>query len=392
MLEPQFAGYEIVKYRPEFRNQILELQTHMWSPNLETNAAYLSWKYYDNPFIDSSIIYLALHEGQVVGMRAMFGTCWQGGRPNKVMCCLSDADAVIHPEHRRRGLLERMTAMTLADLSHSDYEYVFTLSANQFSSAHNLKLGWRSVGFLQPAHRQAQRGEDSHVRRLVRSVPVLPSAYRRLRGYIDGGISRSSVHLSPFAALDNTSIRTRQDTLTHILLQKEPKPDAMAELVERIGDDGRIRHVRDQRFFAWRFQNPLSEYRCFFWEGDRLEGYLILQIPIGADEGEWITIVDWEATSMQVRADLLRAAIQWGNFGTLTVWTATLQDEAKKLLQENGFHLLEEAESPTQAPYQPSLLVRSILSHKLQSDWMLGDRRLLDMSNWDLRAIYSDNF
>ena len=50
MLEPQSAGYEIIKYRPEYRSQVLELQTHMWSPDMNINAAYLDWKYYDNPY------------------------------------------------------------------------------------------------------------------------------------------------------------------------------------------------------------------------------------------------------------------------------------------------------------------------------------------------------
>ena len=117
-----------------------------------------------------------------------------------------------------------------------------------------------------------------------------------------------------------------------------------------------------------------------------------MQTPACPDDGDWVTIVDWEATSTQIRDDLIRMAIQQGNFNVLTTWSATLQSAAMEVLQDNGFRLLEEAESPTQATYRHTLLLRPILAEKLDLDWEFADRRLLDMSNWDLRAIYSDNF
>jgi hypothetical protein len=46
----------------------------------------------------------------------------------------------------------------------------------------------------------------------------------------------------------------------------------MADLVRRLGHDGRLRHVRDERYLAWRYRNPLYEYRFLVRESDRLEG------------------------------------------------------------------------------------------------------------------------
>jgi hypothetical protein len=166
----------------------------------------------------------------------------------------------------------------------------------------------------------------------------------------------------------------------------------MAGLVDRIGNDGRMRHVRDQQFFAWRFQNPLSLYRFMFWEDAELEGYLILQIQAVAGDSIWATIVDWEASHVEARADLLRAAMQWGNFDAVTVWSTSLPDEVKTLLGECGFRFLEEVDSLAQGLYCPSILVRPTRSEMLQLDWVYANRRLLDMSNWDVRAIYSDDY
>ncbi len=68
--------YELLKYRPELKEQILKLQTHLWSlwsPDLALNRAYFEWKYDQNPYIDQPLIYVALCNGEVVGMRGLMG-------------------------------------------------------------------------------------------------------------------------------------------------------------------------------------------------------------------------------------------------------------------------------------------------------------------------------
>jgi hypothetical protein len=158
----------------------------------------------------------------------------------------------------------------------------------------------------------------------------------------------------------------------------------MAELVERIGYDGRIRHVRDKEYFSWRFKNPLYRYRFLFWEKERLEGYLILQTKFNNDTLR-VNIVDWEAANLQARSDLLEAALHMENVDDLRIWTATLPDMVKMLLEKKGFRLLSKSRSIAQSP--PTVLVRPIQGDMLKTDWVIADRRLLDMANWDLRMI-----
>jgi hypothetical protein len=179
-----------------------------------------------------------------------------------------------------------------------------------------------------------------------------------------------------------------------VQVEQAPRLEAMAELVERIGNDGRLRHVRDQEYFAWRFQNPRSRYRFFFWEDTTLEGYLVLRTHIL--HGQVVNIVDWEATNLKVRADLLQAVLQWGRFNNLTLWTATLSTEVKTLLQNAGFSTPGKAESLGRAhrgrANRSIVLLRAVRRDMLKEvDWVLADRRLLDLHNWDLRMIYADN-
>jgi hypothetical protein len=353
-------NYEIVKYHPEFRSQVVELQKHLWGPDVALNAAYLEWKHEHNPYVETPLIYLALCGGQVVGMRGMYGAKWQIGYPCQTFLGLCASDSVIAPDHRTRGLYRKLTMAALNDLTNSGNTYVFSLSANKITYLGCLAMGWCGIGTLQVMQRRSADGLSS---------------------------LSSTEEPHPFYSLDRKGAGSGGEASPHVSVELTARPKAMAELIERIGGDGRMRHVRDQQYFAWRFQNPRAVYRFLFWRDARLEGYLVLRRWVYT-ERVGVSIVDWEATNAQARADLLQAAIHWGNFGSLTIWSATLPDEAKTLLQIADFKELEGTGNTTR--YVPTVLVRPIRDEMLKGDWVLADRRLLDLANWDLRMIYSD--
>jgi len=354
--------YKIVKYHPEFRSQVVELQRHLWGPDVALKSAYLEWKYERNPYVETPHIYLALCGGLVVGMRGMFGAKWQIGYPYQTFPGLCGADLVIAPDHRNRGLFRKILSAALDDLGNSSYTYTFNLSASEVTFLGCLAMGWRSIGSLQTMQRRSG----------------------------DGLFSVSSAEKPhPFFWLDRNG-GSWNEASPYLSVEPNPRAEAMAELVERIGGDGRMRHVRDQEYFAWRFQNPHSVYRFLFWKDARLEGYLVLRTSVYTDRLDrvGVRIVDWEATNAQVRADLLQAAINWGNFDNLTIWSATLPDKVKTLLQMTGFKQLGGEGNLTRS--LPTVLIRPIRDEMLRGDWVLADRRLLDSANWDLRMIYSD--
>jgi Acetyltransferase (GNAT) domain len=376
--------YVIVKYGPEFKQQIVKLQTHLWSPDVALNTAYLEWKYERNPYMKTPFIHLALSAGQVVGMRGMYGAKWQIGCPAQTFLAPCAGDLVIAPAHRNRGLVAKIMEAAADDLADSGYPYVFNLSAGLATQLGSLTTGWRSVGPLETAQFRSlrTRGREyaSH-RRFGRRI-----VHRLLVAFL--------ARKPPFYFLDSNSARGRREASSHVCVEQAPRPEAMAELVERIGSDGRLRQVRDQEYFAWRFRSPLSCYRFFFWGDTKLEGYLVLQTY---PRGKGVNIVDWEATNIRVRADLLQAAMQWGKFNELTSWTATLPTEVKTLLRNADFSILGKTESLGRAYSEgaprPTVLLRAVRPDmSKEADWVMGHRRLLDLDNWDLRMIYSDNF
>ena len=384
--------YKIIAFRPELRENLLEVQQYLWGPDRHRNAAYFDWKYNRNPYLSSSFVRLALFEGQVVGAFAMIGAELEAGQPPHRFSCLEHADAVVHPDHRRRGLFERMTRALLEDAAGQDFEYIIDTSAHRASAATILKVGWRSPGPVETASWHADWEKKSTVRALAKKLPFLRAAYRQLRQRLPAVPAPPASQGLPFDALDKGRSQIDGAAGGHISMGTSPRPEAMADLVARIGSDGRIRHTRDRRFFAWRFGNPLSVYRFLFWDDGRLEGYLVLQAPVDAADDYWIHIVDWEATGTQVRAGLLEAAMEHTPSQMLVIWSATLSDEVKTLLKSHAFHFSSDTTATDGEVWQPHVLVRPVRSDIPPTDWRLGDRDLLNLADWDLRAIYSDNF
>src|SRR5262245_28987553 len=95
---------EILRYTPDFKNAVIELQTHHWSPHRDVNRAYLEWKYERNPFLPGGLVHLALSDGRVVGMRGMIGARWSAGVQGEPFLAPLAGDLVILPDYRDRGL------------------------------------------------------------------------------------------------------------------------------------------------------------------------------------------------------------------------------------------------------------------------------------------------
>jgi hypothetical protein len=391
--------YEIVKYTADFKGQVVELQKHLWSADSELNSAYLEWKYERNPYLSEPRIYLVMCDDRVVGMRGVYGAKWETGSPSQRFLCPCSGDLVIAPDHRRRGLVYELMAAIVDDPANSAHEYVFSLSASPATYVASVKTGWRSVGPPQTHERVRKISTvpnsslDSPLRRtsLGRLYSRTRRIFRRLRTGDPAGKE------NPFHRLDRAASLTEAEGDPFVTVAREPDCDAMAQLVERIGNGERIGHVRDREYFAWRFKNPLSRYRFLYWKDPMLKGYLVLQAWANPRRRGAVNIVDWEAATPRARKELLDAALRWGKFETVRIWCATLPDEAKTLLAGAGFEPWETREGHGRGLYASAhrggVLVRPVRDEMLKgSDWTLGNRKVLDMSHWDLRMIYSDDF
>jgi GNAT superfamily N-acetyltransferase len=380
------VDYEIVRYHPDLKHpdlktEIIKLQTHLWGPDLTLNTLYFEWKYQKNPYLKEPLIHLAMHNGKAIGMRGFFGVQWQCGLPVRRFDGLYADDMVIAPEHRGRGLMSKIMTSAFECLIASGYQYVFNLSAGDVTLHSSLNMGWRSAGWLQPMQWRSRRKAawNGLLRRAMR-LPFASHALTRL------GLAPSHRLLKE---VDLRRVNRILRRFPNISYHEIPRCPDMADLVERIGDTGRIAHVRNREYFQWRFQNPQSRYRFLFWQEERLEGYLVLQEYASEYDGrDVLNIVDWEASHLAIKARLMQAAIS-ALAGTIPVmiWSATLPRPEIEILQNSGFCSLRPPRDPLRSP--PAILVRPINRARLNDEWKLDNRPLLDPASWDMRMLYS---
>jgi len=379
-------GYAIVRYTPEHKNDVVDLQKFLWSPRSDLNRSYLEWKYERNPYLEGPLIYLALCGGRVVGMRGMLGAKWEAGTPPETFPGICTEDSAIHPDHRGRRISSKIMKTFFEELAARGHRYLYSLTASPVTFMGSLAMGWKNVGpFGLEAFRSKRAERFRLLRKRMGETRVLWKFADRLPG------RRWATRRTPLHELRDCPAICRQTDRFRVVLDKSPRPEEMADLVARMEYDGRIRHVRDREYLSWRFLNPQHRYLFLYWEEKGLEGYLVLQEYVSEFRPPaQVNIVDWEGTSREVRAGLLHEALGLCPFPDLNIWTAPLSEESKSLVEDAGFRPVHDPAAGTK-DIPPSLLVRSLEAGVPATEWALDGRRMLDMANWDVRMIYSMN-
>ena len=303
-------------------------------------------------------------------MHGVYGSMWEAtpsAPTGKVLCA---GDLVLQPKHRGRGLFTMIMEYALADLAHENVAYLFNLSAGVSTRFGSLSTGWGSTAPIPSMRREKRPPKPGRAGGLLRRL----------------GLSRPIAFTGPFGRIDHWSRRGGRVS-RDILVSEISRPDAMADLVRRTRHDGRIRHVRDESYFAWRFGNPRASYRFFFFGRNALEGYLVLQTRLYAETPHPVRIVDCEATSQAARSALLAAAVEGIENRALEIWTGTHSSGDREALGALGF---EKQEVSSVTEHYSSILVRPVLASAQQRPWLFGGRDVLDLASWDVRLLDSD--
>ncbi len=382
---PGFGGtlpgrVRVTRYTPEHRQAVATFQTGLWSPDVALNRRYLDWKHEENPYAgDTPRIYLALDDGDVVGMRSFYPSRWQIGQPTQEVDVLIADDLLVREDRRDEGIVSAVMRAAFDDLRSEGVEYVLNLTGGPVTVVGSLAMGWRSAGSLQGVGARSRRLRwRLGFRDRLKSMPFV---WR----YADSPRLRADIERYPFQHLDTRmGVSSRADM--EIEVSATPRVVEMAALVDRLDYDGRLRHVRDATFLDWRFRNPFNEYR-FLYAGTPLVGFLVLKWSGGTGRpNPRVHIVDLEAVDERVSAALLEATVHLGNFAELVTWRATQSPSVTGALDRLGFEPVDR-ERATHG--WPCVLVRAVDDTRLDEDWALHGTRLLDLANWDMRMLYT---
>jgi GNAT superfamily N-acetyltransferase len=372
------SRYQVVKYDSSVKRAVAEFQTGLWSPDHDRNLRYLEWKYEDNPF-QGGHIFLALDGDNIVGMRGFYPSLWEVGVPTRRIPFLVADDLLVAEQHRNKGLVSELMRTARDHLRTSGERYVINISGGPITVVESLATGWRSAGLLGPIARK--RSRFTQYPKLRQWVRKYISASPANRGYqLDEPTPFSRLHRGQTWYQTNLSLRVEIDD--------RPRISAMIDLIQRIGHDGRWRHVRDELYLRWRYRNPLREYR-FLYAGDEraLSGFLVLRRSIDRDPpSQEVSIVDIEAVNEDVKSALLNVAIRKGGFDDIAAWMGTLSGDTQNELRRLGFSL---DTARLTASATPCILVWSLDQAEGDAHWDLDGAPLLERSEWDMRSIYT---
>jgi len=323
--------YTVVPYRADLEKAAASLHANLIHRSPGFSRSYLRWKYRENPFIPSPLVFLVLRGQEVVGMRGMFGTAWTldaGGEP--VVLPHAD-DLVVRTDHRNRGLFVLLHRTLVAAARDHGYRALLSLSGGDVTQNLQLAAGWKALGTLKRIYRmpgiRGRRPWDLSGALLSR----LPGGYRisRLRRRLGFGPR----FLPSDQALDQVLNRMTSTGNPHILLSATPDHGAMAALAEFHGGD-RVRSVRSEPFFRWRLSNPDRRYRCLCWRDSRLRGYMVLAW-IWRDP-ERVIIADYAVEEESVLGDLLDGLAR-SESTEYWLMSSTLPDAHLAMFRHAGF-------------------------------------------------------
>ena len=364
------TDYEVIAYRPEFKDQVVALYGDAFRLAPLECRRYLEWKHERNPYIREPTLFVARDgHGSILGMRGFYGTCWKVAGQRIVIPCADDFAIV--PGERNKGLMTGIMRAAIEALAQRGYSQLLNASGGMVTVLQSLAMGWQSLGPMEAVARLSPR---ERIRRTLRKLAEgKPFVWRFAREKAHGDAAC-------FVRLDRSGRRSASRGGS-VVVGSLPRPEAMAQLVDRRPDDGRIGHVRDAAFFRWRFDNPAREYRFLYHERDGdLAGFLIVGRSRSYRPNKPpFNIVDWEARTENVRAELLDMALAWGRFPLIGTWSASLSSSGRKMLTDHGFH---PTDLDLRARGMPCVLLKNLGTPG-------SPAAAVDGAAWDVRLIDS---
>lgn len=233
-------GYRIRRGRRKDRADIVDLYRSVLDPRC--SSAWFDWKYEQNPHATDIPIFIATHDGELVGAGGFLPLEMHTG--SEVVSAVQPCDAAVAPNHRRNGLYTEILGTGLAHYASQEYAFAFDFP-NTYSKRAFEHHGWRPVG-RRVEYVRTHRPSAILGHRYANHVDQLWKGGMRLLDRFDRG-----------ASTQDGTLRSFDDIPASLL----------ANLYARTRPRGIHAH-RTREFYDWRFENPLATYRTYVIEKD----------------------------------------------------------------------------------------------------------------------------
>lgn len=352
------GSYRLREYTAGDLDEVARLQRYLLGEDVGLNAAYLRWKYHDNPQGDRPWAIVAEHpDDGIVGFRGFIPSLWEQGAGGPTLPLLALADTCVDAGHRRQGLFEGMTRLALERFADSGFQAVINLSTSPRPAPGYIKMGWEVF---------------AHHGQVVRTTPR--GLWSRLTGRRTPGPAVAAGRRDGF----------------EWSIESEPRPREMAAVVAAAtepGDHFRLR--RDEEFYSWRYGNIRERYSFAYARRDGgLAAFVAVRGESAPGAGAVVDHAERVPQGVAVLADRLLAS---GRFGILSVWDVRPLGPAGEAWRRRGFRSLDGLKRLAGQTRPPMpLLIRPLKPQVVAGDWVRHGRDLRERSSWNITEICSD--
>ncbi|GAA0525079.1 Acetyltransferase (GNAT) domain-containing protein [Halorubrum aquaticum] len=356
------SEYEVREYQQSDRSGFLSLyQTVMGD---EKSGDWFDWKYEGNPYVDHVPMIVTLDEGTIVGARPLFALPIRLGGERTV--AFQPGDAMVHPDHRRRGLFSRMMERMIERYS-GEYPFYFSFP-NDLSGPAHIKHGSRVVSkrssyyrIEDPASIADARSDRSAIRLMSGLATPIVSAYYGIRDLTTAGER-------------GVTVRT----------ESEPPAGELAAIYRTAVPEG-IHAARDERFYRWRFENPDWEYETYLADGNAGPvAAIVAGTSVGSDSTttKLTDVVPLETAPEPVLVTLLDRILR--DHSETDLFVAPPQGIPYSVLRKFGFH----ADTTPPLPYLTSQTTHVVRT--LTDRWTPKGVDITNADNWLLTFVEED--
>lgn len=355
--------YVVRAYGPEDREQYLALYETVFEQ--ERDADWLQWRY-GGPYADRVRMVVAERAGDLVGAEPFITLPLRAGGTD--VRALQPADVMVHPDHRRNGLMTRMTAFAVEH--YEDRADLFYNFPNDVARTVHLRLGWREIGETASAYRVLSPSA------VTDGLDVPPSTDGVARGCyetVDG-------------VVDTATSAFREWTPTVRRFDGVPA-NVLGRLYDRRHPD-RLHVPRTAEFYRWRLGRSPWDVTTYVAESG---GRPVAALVVSTERRDGTTyaklldalpLVDPDPVAVERLA--LAAVAAHRSVDLVSVAEDTLPAAVTERL---GF-LRDDALPLSLATSPDAVLVRPFAEG--DDAWSVGGRRLTDREDWELSLLVQD--
>ncbi|MFD1563518.1 GNAT family N-acetyltransferase [Haloarchaeobius amylolyticus] len=248
--------YSVRAFDPADRATFLSMYETVFGR--ERSADWFRWKFRENPFVDHVPIIVASDDGDPVGFRSFFAQELRAG--DAVLPAFQPCDTMVHPDHRNRGLFDRLNERAIERYSDGSPSFFFNFP-NEHSKRGNRKHGWREIGTI-PAYYRLQNPANVLERVAADRQHAAESPSRAGERGVAGTVADGMQDVVVATHRLGDRLIVDSEAALEIERATPPPADTLAAVYRRSIPDT-IHANRTAAFYRWRFDNPAQTYTSY---------------------------------------------------------------------------------------------------------------------------------